>query len=221
MMDKDCLLEVRKVSFALQDKILLAPLSFTLGKGEFLWLTGPSGAGKSTLLKIIASLLEPSSGEVVFNGQPLATLKPERYRQQVSYVFQTPVLFGSTVYDNLALPYQIRQRPPQRQAMIDGLQRLNLPATALDRTIDQLSGGEKQRVALLRNLQFPPEILLLDEVTSALDEENKQAVHQLIDAQIKQGTAAIWISHDRHETDNAQRVLTLSAPQNRGQHGPA
>jgi len=216
MRNTEHLLEVRDISFVRQERVLLAPLSFTLDKGEFLWLTGPSGAGKSTLLKIIASLLEPSSGAVHFHGQSLAALKPEHYRQKVSYVFQTPVLFGNTVWDNLALPYQIRQQSPQRQVMIDGLQRLNLPATTLDRSIDQLSGGEKQRVALLRNVQFPPEILLLDEITSALDQHNREAVHQLIDEQVNQGTAAIWISHDHQETSDARRILTLSAPQNRG-----
>jgi len=219
MMDRDRLLEVREVTFALQDKVLLAPVSFELDKGEFIWLTGPSGAGKSTLLKIIASLLEPASGEVRFNGEPIGTLKPERYRQQVSYCFQNPLLFGSTVYDNLALPYHVRRRPPQRQMMIEGLARLNLPAATLERTVDQLSGGEKQRVALLRNVQFSPDILLLDEITSALDDPNKRAVRQLIDEQVRQGTAAVWISHDRQETVGSERILTLAAPQNGGQHG--
>ncbi|CAH0253951.1 ABC transporter ATP-binding protein [bacteria symbiont BFo1 of Frankliniella occidentalis] len=215
------LLQVREVSFALQEKMLLAPLSFELHSGEFLWLTGPSGAGKSTLLKIIASLLEPSAGEVRFNGKPLADLKVESYRQRVSYVFQTPQLFGSTVYDNLALPYQIRQRSADRARMIEWLSRVNLAAELLDKPIDQLSGGEKQRVALLRNLQFPPDILLLDEITSALDEENKQRVQQLIDRQVEQGCAAIWISHDPHEIGGERRVLRLEPAVKGEQHEPA
>lgn len=220
MKDSEHLLEVRGVSFVRQ-QTLLAPVSFTLDKGEFVWLTGPSGAGKSTLLKIISSLLEPSSGDVYFHGQSLATLQPEQYRQQVSYVFQTPVLFGHTVWDNLAFPYQIRQQVPKRQVMIDSLQRLHLPAETLDRRIEQLSGGEKQRVALLRNLQFPPEILLLDEITSALDQHNREAVHQLIDEQVAKGTAAIWISHDNQETSDARRKVVLSVPEQRGQNGAA
>jgi len=220
MKDSAHLLEVRSVSF-MRQQTLLAPVSFTLDKGEFIWLTGPSGAGKSTLLKIISSLLEPSSGDVYFHGQSLATLQPEQYRQQVSYVFQTPALFGHTVWDNLAFPYQIRQQVPKRQVMLDGLQRLHLPAETLERRIEQLSGGEKQRVALLRNLQFPPEILLLDEITSALDQHNREAVHQLIDEQVEKGTAAIWISHDNQETSDARRKVVLSAPKHRGLNGTA
>lgn len=215
------LLHVREVSFARQGKTLLSPVSFELHKGEFLWLTGPSGAGKSTLLKIIASLLDMSGGEVRFNGQPIIELKPESYRQRVSYVFQTPELFGLTVYDNLSLPYQIRQQPVDRQHLGDQLERLGLPPSMLDTSIDQLSGGEKQRVALLRNLQFPPDILLLDEISSALDDENKQKVAQLIDQMVARGSAAIWISHDSVATADGRRQITLLPAATESQHEPA
>lgn len=204
-----------------QGKTLLSPVSFELHKGEFLWLTGPSGAGKSTLLKIIASLLDASGGEVRFNGQPIVELKPEQYRQRVSYVFQTPQLFGRTVYDNLSLPYQIRQQAVSRQHLGDQLERLGLPPTMLDTSVDQLSGGEKQRVALLRNVLFPPDILLLDEISSALDDENKQRVAQLVGEQVTRGSAAIWISHDSAETDDGRRRLRLSPAAAESQHEPA
>lgn len=215
------LLQVREVSFTLQGKTLLAPVSLNLNKGEFLWLTGPSGAGKSTLLKIIASLLTPSSGEVCLDGQCAAGMKAEIWRQRVSYVFQTPQLFGRTVYDNLAFPYEIRQYPVDRQGFYEWLEKLNLPAEVLDRPVDQLSGGEKQRVALLRNVQFTPQVLLLDEITSALDEVNKQAVQQLIEQQLLLGTAAIWISHDDHQILSGHRVLTLPSVANRSDDGSA
>ena len=215
------LLQVREVSFVRQGKTLLSPVSFELHKGEFLWLTGPSGAGKSTLLKIIASLLDASDGEVRFNGQPIIELKPEQYRQRVSYVFQTPQLFGRSVYDNLSLPYQIRQQPVDRQHLGDELERLGLPPAMLDTSIDQLSGGEKQRVALLRNVQFPPDILLLDEISSALDDANKRREAQLIDQQVAEGSAAIWISHDSAETNDGRRRLRLSPAATEGQYAPA
>ncbi|MFK8258460.1 iron efflux ABC transporter ATP-binding subunit FetA [Erwinia sp. AnSW2-5] len=215
------LLHVREVTFVRQDKTLLLPVSFELHKGEFLWLTGPSGAGKSTLLKIIASLLDASGGEVRFNGQPIVELKPEQYRQRVSYVFQTPQLFGRTVYDNLSLPYQIRQQPVDRQHLGDELVRLGLPSAMLDTPVDQLSGGEKQRVALLRNMQFPPDILLLDEISSALDDENKQRVAQLVGEQVARGSAAIWISHDSVETNDGRRRLRLSPAEMESWHEPA
>ncbi len=95
--------------------MILDSVSFTLGEGEFKLITGPSGCGKSTLLKIISSLMDPTSGNLYFDGRAIAEMSPEAYRKQVSYCFQTPALFGNTVYDNLALPYQIRQQSPDER----------------------------------------------------------------------------------------------------------
>ncbi|WP_265911698.1 iron efflux ABC transporter ATP-binding subunit FetA, partial [Erwinia billingiae] len=194
------LLDVQDVSYVQDGTTLLAPVSLQLNQGEFVLLTGPSGSGKSTLLKIIASLLEPTTGDIQFKGRSINELKPESYRQQVSYCFQTPALFGATVYDNLALPWQIRQKKVDHEKLKDWLKKVNLPVEMLTKKTEQLSGGEKQRVALLRNLQFLPDVLLLDEITSALDEENKQAINQLVAGLVKDsGVAVIWISHDTTE----------------------
>ena len=215
-------LDVQGVSFAMQGQTLLAPISLQLHPGELLLLTGPSGSGKSTLLKILASLVAPTAGQIFFESRDIVTLKPERYRQQVSYCFQTPVLFGDTVYDNLALPWQIRQQKPQREQLVASLASVHLTADMLDKKIEQLSGGEKQRVGLLRNLQFMPQVLLLDEVTSALDEENKVAINHLIDGLIRENNLAVmWISHDVQEISQAKKVLKLDMPQQGEAHEPA
>lgn len=222
MSQTSLLLDVQDVSYVQDGTTLLAPVSLSLNRGEFILLTGPSGSGKSTLLKIIASLLDPSKGRVLYKDRATDRLKPEIYRQQVSYCFQTPALFGATVYDNLALPWQIRQKKIERDALTGWLERVNLPAEMLEKNIEQLSGGEKQRVALLRNLQWLPEVLLLDEITSALDEENKQVVNQLIGGLVKEkGVAVIWISHDTAEITQAQRVVTLLPPGGKEPHEPA
>jgi putative ABC transport system ATP-binding protein len=211
------LLDVQDVSYVQDGTTLLAPLSLQLNQGEFVLLTGPSGSGKSTLLKIIASLLEPTTGDIQFKGRSISELKPESYRQQVSYCFQTPALFGETVYDNLALPWQIRQKKVDREKLKEWLIKVNLPVEMLTKKNEQLSGGEKQRVALLRNLQFLPDVLLLDEITSALDEENKQAINQLVAGLVKdKGVAVMWISHDTSEINQAQRVVTLQPPVRKG-----
>lgn len=215
------LLDVQGVTFSQDGRELLAPVSLQLNPGDFLLLTGPSGSGKSTLLKIIASLLAPTGGQIRWQNQDITQLQAEAYRQQVSYCFQTPVLFGNTVYDNLALPWQVRLKKPNRAAFIADLAKVNLPADTLDKKIDQLSGGEKQRVGLLRNLQFLPEVLLLDEVTSALDDDNKALIHRLINEMVTdKGVAVIWISHDAEEIRQASRVLKLHAPE-RNDHEPA
>ncbi|HGM5492053.1 TPA: iron ABC transporter ATP-binding protein FetA [Serratia fonticola] len=204
------LLVLEGVHYQIDEQVILEAVSFTLKPGEFKLITGPSGCGKSTLLKIVSSLLSPTRGNITFNGKNIDNIAPEAYRKQVSYCFQTPVLFGNTVYDNLALPYQIRQLKPDEQKMHQHLAQLALPDSMLEKGIDELSGGEKQRISLIRNLQFMPRILLLDEITSALDEDNKRNVNELIHRLVaEQGLAVLWVTHDKDEIEHADEVITL------------
>ncbi|MGJ0480074.1 iron efflux ABC transporter ATP-binding subunit FetA [Pantoea agglomerans] len=207
------LLDVQDVAFSVGNRQLLRPVSLQLYQGDCVLLTGPSGSGKSTLLKILASLITPTSGQLFFRNSDITTLKAEEYRQQVSYCFQTPQLFGQTVYDNLALPWQIRRQKPQQDKLVAALESVNLSPDMLHKSVEQLSGGEKQRVGLLRNLQFMPDVLLLDEVTSALDEENRLAVLSLINRiSAEEKVAVVRISHDVNDIQQAKQVLRLEPP---------
>lgn len=208
------LLDVQDVAFSVGDRQLLKPVSLQLYQGDCVLLTGPSGSGKSTFLKILASLITPTSGQLFFRNSEVTTLKAEAYRQQVSYCFQTPQLFGQTVYDNLALPWQIRRQKPQRDKLVAALESVNLSPDMLNKPVEQLSGGEKQRVGLLRNLQFMPGVLLLDEVTSALDEENRLSVLSLINRiAAEEKVAVVRISHDVNDIQQAEQVLRLEPPE--------
>ncbi|KPA04771.1 iron efflux ABC transporter ATP-binding subunit FetA [Pantoea agglomerans] len=208
------LLDVQDVAFSVGDRQLLKPVSLQLYQGDCVLLTGPSGSGKSTFLKILASLITPTSGQLFFRNSDITTLRAEAYRQQVSYCFQTPQLFGQTVYDNLALPWQIRRQKPQRDKLVAALESVNLSGDVLNKPVEQLSGGEKQRVGLLRNLQFMPEVLLLDEVTSALDEENRLSVLSLINRiSAEEKVAVVRISHDVNDIQQAEQVLRLEPPE--------
>jgi len=208
------LLDVQNVAFSVGDRQLLKPVSLQLYQGDCVLLTGPSGSGKSTFLKILASLITPTSGQLFFRNSEITTLKAEDYRQQVSYCFQTPQLFGQTVYDNLALPWQIRRQKPQRDKLVAALESVNLSPDMLNKPVEQLSGGEKQRVGLLRNLQFMPEVLLLDEVTSALDEENRLSILSLINRiSAEEKVAVVRISHDVNDIQQAEQVLRLEPPE--------
>jgi len=208
------LLDVQDVAFSVGDRQLLKLVSLQLYKGDCVLLTGPSGSGKSTFLKILASLITPTSGQLFFRNSDITTLRAEVYRQQVSYCFQTPQLFGQTVYDNLALPWQIRRQKPQRDKLVAALESVNLSGDVLNKPVEQLSGGEKQRVGLLRNLQFMPEVLLLDEVTSALDEENRLSVLSLINRiSAEEKVAVVRISHDVNDIQQAEQVLRLEPPE--------
>lgn len=190
------LIELKQVSYRAGDQEILQDVSFAVEEGDYLTLTGPSGSGKSTTLKLIAGLISPNKGEIFYKGQNLDSLDLVHYRRQVSYCFQQPTLFDETVKDNLALPFAIRKQ-------------VDLPADYLDKKITTLSGGEKQRVALIRNLLFRPELLLLDEVTTGLDEESKQIVHQLIARVHQEGTTIVQVTHDQEELAASKQLLHM------------
>lgn len=204
------LLQLTNIGYQIDKKIILDNVQIDLAAGEFKLVTGPSGCGKSTLLKIIASLIAPSSGKIFFEGQDIDAMSPENYRQQVSYCTQTPALFSATVYDNLFFPYQIRHLPFNKSKISDDLHYFSLPEDIIHKGINELSGGEKQRISLIRNLQFLPKILLLDEITSALDEENKIKVNELIhQLAVKNNIAILWVTHDQNEISHADDIITL------------
>jgi ABC-type uncharacterized transport system, ATPase component len=210
MKENNAILQLIDVGYRIGERQVLSDINFSLAPGEFKLITGPSGCGKSTLLKIVASLLSPSEGRVLFEGQDYNSLSPEQYRQQVSYCAQTPALFGETVYDNLIFPWQIRDKRTEPDTFLSFLTRFGLPEETLSKSIQELSGGEKQRVSLIRNLQFLPKILLLDEITSALDENNKQNVNEIIHRYTQENNIAVlWVTHDKDEIQHADDVITL------------
>lgn len=210
MTESNVILQLENVGFQADDAVIFTGINFQLRAGEFKLITGPSGCGKSTLLKIIASLLSPTSGKIFFAGKDINALSPEAYRQQVSYCAQTPALFGDSVYDNLIFPWQIRNKQPDPQALVADLLRFGLAENMLKKSINELSGGEKQRVSLIRNLQFLPQVLLLDEITSALDENNKSNVNEIIHRYVtEKNMAVLWVTHDQNEIAHADDVMTL------------
>jgi putative ABC transport system ATP-binding protein len=210
MKEDNAILQLSGVGYRIGERQVLNDINFSIAPGEFKLITGPSGCGKSTLLKIIASLLSPSEGTIQFKGQDYTTLSPEQYRQQVSYCAQTPALFGETVYDNLIFPWQIRDKRTEPDTFLAFLTRFGLPEETLSKSINDLSGGEKQRISLIRNLQFLPDVLLLDEITSALDEENKHNVNDIIHRYVREkNIAVLWVTHDKDEIEHADDVITL------------
>ena len=150
-------------------KVLEVP-SLEIRKSEVLALIGPNGSGKSTLLLVLARLLKPDSGEILFNGRPLSQWKALEYRRRISFVFQAPLLLDMTVADNVALGLKFRglQKDKIRQRVGYWLKQLGIESVA-NRRAGELSGGEAQRVSLARAFVLDPELILLDEPFSALD----------------------------------------------------
>ena len=201
--------ELDNLGLVSPEKVILEEISLSVEAGEHLTITGPSGSGKSSLLKLLAALVSPSSGRIVYQGRDLEDLDPVTYRKEVSYCFQQPVLFGQTVRDNMAFPFEIRHLPFDQERVLAALARLNLGPEFLEKPIKELSGGEKQRVALVRNLLFEPKVLLLDEVSSGLDEKTKTLLRTFLTDLHQAGVTLIEVTHDQREIETAGRLLTI------------
>ena len=201
--------ELTNVGFIADGKPILTDINLTVTAGEYITISGPSGSGKSTLLRLLATMLTPTSGTILYDGQPQNTLPKPEYRQAVSYCFQQPSLFGETVRDNLAFPFELRGQAFDEQQALAALNSVELPDAMLTAKITALSGGEKQRVALIRNLLFLPQVLLLDEVTTGLDAETKATVHALIEHHHQAGMTILAVTHDETEIAAASKLLTI------------
>jgi putative ABC transport system ATP-binding protein len=172
--------------------VLLEGVDAVVRPGSITVLAGPSGAGKSTLLRVGNRLEVPSGGVVRFHGTDTATLDPRELRRRVGMVFQKPVVFAGTVRENL----RVADPDAEDGALARELERVGLVADLLDRTGDDLSGGEAQRMCIARALLTRPEVLLMDEPTSSLDPENRMGIEALARELADEGLGILWVTHD-------------------------
>lgn len=184
-------------------------LDLAVTPGSIVSLIGPSGCGKSTLLHMIAGLYEPSSGQVVYNGRPVASVNTA-----VGYMTQKDTLFPwRTVRDNVALPFELEGRPKADRHREAGeiLGRVGLDGFET-RYPSELSGGMRKRAALARMLLYRPETFLLDEPFGALDAQLKLAMHELLlRLWGEDGQTILLVTHDLVEAITlADRVIVLT-----------
>ena len=207
------ILRLDHVSLDIKDRRILDDISFGVAAGDIVGIAGPSGAGKSSLLRLLNLLRSPSAGTITYKGRPLDQYEPAQLRREVGYVLQKPYLFGGDVRDNLEYAYRVWRQKPDAQEISAYLERVNLPASILDKTKNEMSGGEQQRVALVRSLLAKPQVLLLDEVTASLDEVNTLLLEQLIRTEWSaRSITVLFISHQPAQLRRlAQSVLVLEA----------
>ncbi|HJF88041.1 MAG TPA: ATP-binding cassette domain-containing protein [Companilactobacillus farciminis] len=201
--------QVKHLFYKVDETTILKDINLEIQKGKYITVVGPSGSGKSTLMRILASMISPTSGEVIFDGKSIETYDPILYRQKVSYAFQQPTLFGKTVRENLEFPFEVRKETVDEAKIIDYLKMVNLDESYIDKSVNDVSGGEKQRIALLRNLLFPPEVLITDEVTAGLDAENKEIVHKMLNQFNQRGLTILRVTHDETEISAATDKITI------------
>ncbi len=178
-------------------KDILKDINLDIPKGDRLSVVGPSGSGKSSLLRLLSTLDSASKGRVFYGGKDIDTMEPIDYRRKVRYVFQKPYLFGNTVRDNLVFPYNVMKMNPDFDRIYYLMDKLNVPLDFLDKDKDNLSGGEQQRIALIRSILMEPEVLLLDEVTASLDIVNSKLVEEyMIELNEEKGMTIFLVTHD-------------------------
>jgi putative ABC transport system ATP-binding protein len=204
------LLEFYNVSFKNGDQLIINDLSVDIESGTFISIVGPSGSGKSTFLKLCSHLYSPSKGKILFKGKNLMEYRPTDLRKSICYCFQTPYLFGRRVMDNITFPFRIRNIQTDISKINHLLNLFNMDQEFLHKDITNLSGGEKQRIALIRSLIFKPEVLLLDEVTSSLDVDNTKIVEDVINMLNKEGMTILWITHNPIQSRKyADEIVTI------------
>lgn len=205
-------LEFQNVFFDDENKTILKNISVNINKGDFISVIGPSGSGKSTFLKLCSHLISPTKGIITFKGKNTTDYNPTELRRSIVYCFQTPYLFGDTVIENINFPFSIRNLNFDRKRVSELFSMFHMPIDYLDKDVKNLSGGEKQRLALIRSLLFNPEVLLLDEVTSALDMDNTAIVENVIASLNNKGIPILWITHNPEQSRKyANKLLTIEA----------
>jgi len=197
------------------DTLALRGVSFSINQGEFVSIMGPSGSGKSTLLHILGLLDKPSEGKYFFGGHD-TTLFDEPYaahfrNEEIGFIFQAfHLLARSTVLENVLMPLQYSRIPKNQheKRALEMLEKVNM-LHRLKHRPSQLSGGEKQRVAIARSLVNNPKVLMADEPTGNLDSQSGKGVMETLDALHEQGHTILVITHETPAARYAQRIIRV------------
>ncbi|MCP4190407.1 MAG: ATP-binding cassette domain-containing protein [Planctomycetaceae bacterium] len=197
------------------DGWLIRDVTMQLSASERVIVAGPSGSGKSVLLRAIAMLDPIDEGEIRWNGELVTDREVPQFRSRVIYLHQRGPMFDGTVSDNLRMPFQLRQhqdREYDEQIILGWLELVDRDLSFLERRTSDLSGGERQIVSLLRAIQLKPQVLLLDEPTSAADQQTVAAIERVVLNWLEQepNHALLWVTHDSVQAERiGQRQLHM------------
>lgn len=198
------MINFQNVSKKYNDQLVLEDFDVSIEDGEFFVLVGPSGSGKTTTLKMINRLIEPTDGDIYFNEQRLIDYNLKELRLTIGYVLQQIALFPNlTVAENIELIPEMKHwsKAKRRERTEELLRKVSLPPEEyLHRKPAELSGGEQQRIGILRAIAAKPDIILMDEPFSALDPISKGQLQLLIKELHKElASTVVFVTHDMNE----------------------
>jgi tungstate transport system ATP-binding protein len=206
------LLEIRSLGKSYGISEVLKDINLEAQRNEVVALIGPTGSGKTTLLRLISLLDQPTTGHIFFGGADICCLSSKNklaVRRKMAMVFQKPVMFKASVYDNVSYGLKVRGERKAEEMVLQALREVGLLGYE-SRDANTLSGGEMQRIALARALVIKPELLLLDEPTANLDPKSAQDIDELIKRQAYSGTTVIMASHNMLQCQRlANRIAVL------------
>jgi len=213
------MLQVKNVSKVYDGKVpyrALADIDLTVDKGEFVGIMGPSGSGKTTLLNIIATIDEPTTGEVYIEGKNPHALKKNKLakfrRQELGFVFQDfNLLHTLTVEENIVLPLTLdRKRVEEMKEKADNIAQTLGIEEIMDKRTYEISGGQAQRTAVARAMIHDPQLVLADEPTGNLDSKaSKDVMELLVMMNRRQKTTMMLVTHDAQAASYCDRVIFI------------
>ena len=199
----------KNITLQAHQQILLDATTLHIANGEKIVVRGASGCGKSSLLKAAIGMLPLAGGRIEIKGCALSVKTIAEIRGRIAFIGQEPILGAERVKEALLLPFSFkahRHNRPEKGQIIELLKRLHLSEAILEKPTAQISGGEKQRIAIARALLLNKTIFLADEITSALDPDSRTAViHELFQPEI----TLLSVSHDAEWIAQAERIVAL------------
>lgn len=208
------ILELRNINKQYGDHIIFDQFSLNVDKNSFIIIHGPSGCGKSTLLNMIGLLEKKDNGDIIICGQknikPYSASAEKLLRDKIGYLFQNFALVDQeSVFYNLKLIFLNKKEKDQKQKIQNALHQVGLDGYE-NKRICQCSGGEQQRIAIARLLLKQCEIILADEPTGSLDDENKHEIFRLLKALQNNGKTIIVVTHDKEMFSYADQIIELT-----------